>query len=224
MIQSRYWDKYFSDYKKHNLNQYNSNTKALVQNLKKICQKQQKSKKILDVGGGTGDLIKFLFPNVTDISLVDISPLALKKAKEKGIKTKLVDIEIKKLPFKSNTFDFILSSEVIEHLKNTDHFLSEIYRVLKPNGKFLISTPNVCSLSSRIRVLFGFTPTTCSFDSSHIQIFNFDKLSNQIKSHQFKVFLKTTNQMFIPTLHTLLPIPILKITSLGEQIIIFSKK
>jgi ubiquinone/menaquinone biosynthesis C-methylase UbiE len=41
-----------------------------------------------------------------------------------------------------NTFDWIISLQVIEHIKNDDLFIKEIYRVLKPGGKVIITTPN----------------------------------------------------------------------------------
>ena len=48
------------------------------------------------------------------------------------------------LPFKSNTFDLVYFTDIIEHLpKNTEiHALMEIYRVLKPGGVLILTTPN----------------------------------------------------------------------------------
>ena len=46
------------------------------------------------------------------------------------------------LPYSNNRFDVIFSLAVIEHLYNIDHFLSEVYRILKPGGIFYLSTPN----------------------------------------------------------------------------------
>jgi SAM-dependent methyltransferase len=45
------------------------------------------------------------------------------------------------LPFLSNSFDTIVSFEVFEHVFNPEQILSEIYRVLKPGGHILITTP-----------------------------------------------------------------------------------
>ena len=49
-------------------------------------------------------------------------------------------------PFKNindNSFDTLISFQVIEHIKNDKLFIEEIYRILKPGGKALISTPNI---------------------------------------------------------------------------------
>lgn len=55
----------------------------------------------------------------------------------------------KELPFETNTFDYIVSIEGIEHIENPFFFLRECTRVLKPNGKLLLTTPNVSSLENR---------------------------------------------------------------------------
>lgn len=49
----------------------------------------------------------------------------------------------KNLPFESNLFDAILCSEVLEHVPDLNHSLSELNRILRVNGKILITTPFV---------------------------------------------------------------------------------
>ena len=49
----------------------------------------------------------------------------------------------KKLPFKDSSFDYIFSSEVLEHVFNINEIMSELNRVLKINGKMLITLPFV---------------------------------------------------------------------------------
>ena len=48
-----------------------------------------------------------------------------------------------KFPFENNAYDYVISNEVLEHVFNPDEFLSEINRVLKKNGKMLITVPFV---------------------------------------------------------------------------------
>lgn len=58
------------------------------------------------------------------------------------------------LPFKSDTFDGVNLSEVIEHIEHQPQLIREIGRVLKKGGVAVISTPNVLNVLSRLRFLF----------------------------------------------------------------------
>jgi SAM-dependent methyltransferase len=58
------------------------------------------------------------------------------------------------LPFADESFDLIYSVEVTEHLHRPYDFLKECYRVLKPGGALLVTTPNVLHLASRVRFFF----------------------------------------------------------------------
>ncbi len=61
------------------------------------------------------------------------------------------------LPFHNATFDIIYSIEVTEHLHRPYDFLKECFRVLKPDGFLVVSTPNILHLASRLRFfLTGF--------------------------------------------------------------------
>ncbi|MGO9451395.1 MAG: class I SAM-dependent methyltransferase [Candidatus Binataceae bacterium] len=57
------------------------------------------------------------------------------------------------LPFQSGKFDLVLLLEVMEHLPNIAHMLSEIARVLKPGGVAIVTTPNRLNVTSRIHYL-----------------------------------------------------------------------
>lgn len=61
------------------------------------------------------------------------------------------------LPFKNTAFDCVYACDVIEHLlpEDTNRFLSEITRVLKSGGNFILSTPNLYRLANRIRSILG---------------------------------------------------------------------
>jgi 2-polyprenyl-3-methyl-5-hydroxy-6-metoxy-1,4-benzoquinol methylase len=62
-----------------------------------------------------------------------------------------------RLPFEDASFDAAVSLEVIEHVEDQLGFLKEIARIVKPGGLVIVSTPNVLSLTSRIRtLLWGF--------------------------------------------------------------------
>jgi len=68
----------------------------------------------------------------------------------------ILNVDYDSLPYKDDQFDLIVMSEVLEHLTNDPvNILSEIYRVLKPGGYFLITTPNVLRTQNIISLLIG---------------------------------------------------------------------
>ena len=101
---------------------------------------------ILDLGCGTGGSFSLLRNFGTVVGL-DISPLALKLAREKGMKH-LVLSSAENLPFADNCFDIVAALDVLEHLDDDCQALREIWRVLKPNGAFVFTVPAFMSLWS----------------------------------------------------------------------------
>lgn len=96
---------------------------------------------ILDVGCGLGYGAKLLGKRTVG---VDVSCEALKKARSLETDLNVVLYDGRRMPFANCSFHTVTCFEVIEHLPKSDHqgFLDEIWRVLRPNGYLLISTPN----------------------------------------------------------------------------------
>lgn len=70
-----------------------------------------------------------------------------------------VDLETEVLPAKSETFDWVLCCEVLEHMEiDPMHMLSEVNRVLKVGGRLLLTTPNVVSSTGLHKMLNGIEP------------------------------------------------------------------
>ena len=70
-----------------------------------------------------------------------------------------VDLERELFPLESNCVDFILCSEVIEHLDIDPMFmLSEFNRIMKRGGKILLTSPNSCSARNFYKIAHGFRP------------------------------------------------------------------
>jgi len=100
--------------------------------------------RFLDVGFGSGNLEKRLINNGLKLEIygVDISPKAIKKAK-KDIKGNFHIASIFKLPYGKYFFSIIVILDVLEHIEEhrAIEALKEISRVLKKNGKLIISVP-----------------------------------------------------------------------------------
>ncbi len=102
--------------------------------------------KVLDVGCGDGYYLHLLSSLRVKLSLtgLDSDKKALESAKKNllGKKIRLVYDKAEELPFKSNSFDRIIASEVLEHIEDDVQAIREIRRVLKPRGIFVVSVPH----------------------------------------------------------------------------------
>lgn len=101
--------------------------------------------KILELGCGNGLLWnknKDSIKDTWDISLSDFSEGMLECAKQnlnnKKIKYRVVDIQ--DIPYENESFDVIIARHMLYHVSDIDKALSEVKRVLKPNGRFYVST------------------------------------------------------------------------------------
>ena len=101
---------------------------------------QRISGDVLEIGTGAGYGIEVVAPRAR--SFVTIDKLA--PAPEP---TQLPNVEFRQatvppLPFANDSFDFVISFQVIEHIKRDLELVREVKRVLRPGGKFIVTTPN----------------------------------------------------------------------------------
>lgn len=98
---------------------------------------------ILDVGTADGIMLHKIadYFNIKCAVGIDVSQEALKIASQQsGIRLSFGNLV--NLPFKNDTFDIVLASAVLEHIKDGESALKECYRVLKRNGLFCVTLPN----------------------------------------------------------------------------------
>lgn len=139
--------------------------------------------KILDIGCGTGLNAKNLARGGHEIIGIDISGIAIKIFCQNGFDGVICDLT-SGIPFKNDEFDLVYASEVIEHLIDTEHFVNEIYRVLKPSGKVVISTINSAFWVFRLTSLMGRTVTEIQHQG-HIRFFSKSGLAKYFKNSGF---------------------------------------
>ena len=105
------------------------------------------NKSFLDIGCGCGGAAIHLIKNHAAKSVigVDIEPLVIKKAEELAVKHNLFDftdfrcVKNGPLDIPDESVDIVFSKEVFLHFPNKEDLLRDIYRVLKPNGRIVVS-------------------------------------------------------------------------------------
>lgn len=151
-----------------------------------------KKGKVLDLGCGDGAVAHFLQEELgMEVIAADISEQALKVAQKRGLKVKKIDVE-QKLPFKDKYFDAVFWGDNVEHLFDPESTLKEIHRVLKKNGRIILSCPNMGYWRYRLHYFVkGRLPDTewtgnSPWGWSHIRFFSFSIMNDFLTKNKFK--------------------------------------
>lgn len=156
----------------------------------------QDSRHVLDIGCSSGLLTAALAEALPEgkITGLDSYKDAIKFAKVKYPHIEFVVADAHKLPFKNKTFDLIICTETLEHLINPKQALLEMKRVLKKNGRAIISMDSGNFLFRS--VWFFWTKTKGRvWQDAHLHEFNAKILENLIKKTGFKIKKKLNSHL-----------------------------
>jgi len=103
--------------------------------------------KVLDLGCGDGTRLRLLMELGWEGVGVDFDIHAIDRARGMGVDAYCG--ELTELGFADNSFDAIILRHVIEHIANPNAVLKECARLLKPDGQFIITTPNTRSIGQQ---------------------------------------------------------------------------
>jgi len=137
-IEEYYGKKFFEGYE--NLPPYEKYRRENISSAILELIEARPGQKLVDLGCGSGELLNRLQGKGLKLAGCDISKAGFNKIKGK-LELKQADLE-KPLPYASNSFDFAVLREVLEHIENKEGLLKEINRILKKNGKLVVSTPS----------------------------------------------------------------------------------
>lgn len=95
---------------------------------------------VLEIGTGAGYGIEVVAPHARSFITVDKFAPAAELMRHPHVE--FHQAVVPPLAFAANSFDFVISFQVIEHVKQDIELVREVKRVLKPGGKFIVTTPN----------------------------------------------------------------------------------
>jgi SAM-dependent methyltransferase len=121
---------------------------------------------LIDLGCWDGATTSKYLPEGCRVIGVDATAEAGCRAAERGWRVIQADLN-KPIPLDSGICDVVTSNQVIEHLSDTDRFVSEALRLLRPGGVAVISTENLASWHNIVALLFGWQ----AFSLSNVSAF-----------------------------------------------------
>lgn len=152
-----------------------------------------KQGKVLSIGVGDFGEASELRKAGFDVTICDISPLAVETAKKQGYKAFEFDIT-KNVP--NEKYDIVFALEILEHVINPLVAVKNLIGFLNENGRMVISLPNEFNLRARLQVLFGFPPFG-GHDCHHLRFFN-SKFGRKLFTESNLELMKETYCPVIP--------------------------
>jgi 2-polyprenyl-3-methyl-5-hydroxy-6-metoxy-1,4-benzoquinol methylase len=150
-----------------------------------LIRLQPKPLRTLDFGCGSGYLSGMLAAAGCEVAAIDLSRERLRDftrvARENGIARILGSVTATGV--KSEAFDLVVSSEVLEHIPEYRRALAEVWRLLKPGGCFIVTVPNN-------EPVVTFTCPHCLqtiYRNDHVNQFDQKRLADDLKAAGFRV-------------------------------------
>lgn len=145
---------------------------------------------ILELGPATGYYTRYLAEEKNcRVDCVEISEIMAKEAERFCRKMVVADLDETELTahFQQESYDAVVAADVLEHLKNPAHTLIHAQRLLKPEGKLLISVPNISHaavIAGLIKGEFRYTEEGL-LDRTHLRFFTRENLLELIRECGF---------------------------------------
>ncbi|MEA1944375.1 MAG: class I SAM-dependent methyltransferase [Euryarchaeota archaeon] len=160
--------------------------------LDKIAQNVETGDTILEVATGTGLVALKMASAADQVHAIDISPqmidVAKKKAEETGIDNVAFSVEdAYALPFGDGIFDTVICNNALHNMKHPGDALSEIRRVLKPDGRFIAI---IAGAGESLKFKIALTISTLIGQLPVFHKLNLDEFSDFIDKSGFAVITK----------------------------------
>ena len=104
--------------------------------------------RLLEVGAGGGGFVRIALQRGWEVHATETSPSAIERLRSLGAGA-VFEGDLPALALPSSTYDLVVALEVVEHVHAPSSHLAETFRLLKPGGMLLLTTPNFDGLSRR---------------------------------------------------------------------------
>ena len=144
--------------------------------------------RVLEMAAGSGAFARRLVELGFSVEACDLFP---EQFRVPDVAVKFADLS-ERLPYDDGSFEYLSCLEGIEHLEDQFAFIRECWRVLRPGGRLLISTPNTLGLASRWRFFWtGFFPLATKPMNEHRKAPVHDHI-HLITYYELRYILRTT--------------------------------
>ena len=157
----------------------------------KIAKLISQNSKVLDVGCGDGELMKYIYENITnDIRGLELSKDNVQKCIEKGLTVIEGDAEKDLKQFPDSSFDYVVLSQTLQAFLDPEKVINELLRVGK---KAIVTIPNFGYWKVRIHLLFqGTMPITENlpnewYDTPNLHMCTIKDFVNYCKKKNIKI-------------------------------------
>ena len=157
----------------------------------KIAKLISKDSKVLDVGCGDGELMKYIYENITnDIRGLELSKHNVQKCIEKGLTVIEGDAEKDLKQFPESSFDYVVLSQTLQAFLDPENVINELLRIGK---KAIVTIPNFGYWKVRIHLLFqGTMPITENlpnewYDTPNLHMCTIKDFVNYCKKKNIKI-------------------------------------
>ena len=155
-----------------------------VQNVLDMVRESGPGQTCLEIGGADGPMTKTLESLYSSVLSIDFGMSYLKRIRAKTTKAICLCGDAHFLPLLNQSVDFVVCSEVLEHVTIPSQLLLEIRRVLKKNGRCLLSVPNEAAMKLWE---FGNKTEMLPARDSHISFYNSKTLRNTLFRMGFQI-------------------------------------
>jgi SAM-dependent methyltransferase len=147
---------------------------------KDMLERKGRPSHVIDIGCATGAALAFLGDRGWQTTGVEISPSAEYARNERGLE--VFSLSLEECQFPDESFDLALASHLLEHLNEPGRFISEVWRILRPGSRLMLTTPNISGFQAK---LFGSRWRSAIFD--HLYLFSVRTLKAMLKQANFVI-------------------------------------